>query len=346
VRDPDTQRRFNVAASRAQDQLWLFHSVTLNDLRPECLRSRLLAYCLNPKVDQPEEIGQTTITELRRMGINKSFRERKPREADASLPFDSWFEVDVFIKILDRGYRVLPQYEVAGYRIDLVVEGLKGQLAVECDGDAWHGPDKYESDMARQRDLQRCGWMFCRVGGTDFTRDPDAALTELWETLERLKITPRQAWESDRKKSEKESTTEDSSPISDTADRYRENPEDEAEGDDDGEKKREEESPSAKNAGGRLDHALEYARLHSRGPEAMPPLDIQNAILQSLQKCPNRSCTLKSLTSRALKELGVLTRGNPRLEFEKRVMRNLGVLKRKGLAEEYKAKNKRIRLLA
>jgi len=39
-------------------------------------------------------------------------------------------------------------------------------------------------------------------------------------------------------------------------------------------------------------------------------------------------------------------RGNPRLEFEKRVMRNLGALKRKGLVEEYKAKNRRIRLLA
>ncbi len=46
-----------------------------------------------------------------------------------------------------------------------------------------------------------------------------------------------------------------------------------------------------------------------------------------------------------LKELGVRTRGNPRLEFEKRVMRNLGVLKRKGLVEEYKAKNKRVRFL-
>lgn len=47
-----------------------------------------------------------------------------------------------------------------------------------------------------------------------------------------------------------------------------------------------------------------------------------------------------------LKELGVLTRGNPRLEFEKRVMRNLGALKRKGAAEEYKAKNRRVRLLS
>lgn len=345
IKDPDTQRRFNVAASRAKDQLWLFHSATLNDLRPECLRYRFLEYCLNPKVDQPEEIGETTITVLRRMALDKSLRERKPRDAGNSLPFDSWFEVDVFLKIVDRGYRVLPQYELAGYWIDLVIQGLKGQLAVECDGDEWHGPDRYEADMARQRDLERCQQVFWRVRGSDFYREPDTALTELWETLERLKITPRQAWESDRKKSETESTTEDRIPVSDTAGKYRENFEDDAEGDE-GEEEREEESPSAENAGGRLDRVLEYARLHSRGPEAMPPLDIQNAILQSLQKCPNHSCTLKSLTSRALKELGVLTRGNPRFEFEKRVMRNLGVLKRKGLVEEYKAKNKRIRLLA
>jgi hypothetical protein len=230
---------------------------------------------------------------------------------------------------------VLPQYEVAGYRIDLVVEGLKGQLAVECDGDEWHGPDRYESDMARQRDLGRCRWVFWRVRGNDFYRDPDAALTELWETLERLKITPRHAWESDRKQAETDSSAEKRIVVSDTAEGYHEDFEDEEE--------REEESPRVENSEGRLDRVLEYARLHSRGPEAMPPLDIQNAILHSLQKCPNHSCTLKSLTSRVLKELGVLTRGNPRLEFEKRVMRNLGALKRKGLVEEYKAKNKRIR---
>lgn len=348
IRDADTQRRFNVAVSRARDQLWLFHSPTLNDLRPDCLRYRLLEYCQNPKVDQPEEIGETTVSTLRRMAINKSLRGRKPRDADNSLPFDSWFEVDVFLKIVDRGYRVLPQYEIAGYRIDLVVEGLKGRLAVECDGDEWHGPDRYESDMARQRELMRCQLIFWRVRGSDFYREPDTALAELWETLEGLKIRPRHLWESDRKQPERESTTKDRIPVSDTVDKCREDLADNAEGDDEGEEEEEieEESDSAESAEGRLDRALEYARSHRRRPEEMPPLDIQNAILQSLQKCPNHSCTLKSLTSRVLKQLGVLTRGNPRLEFEKRVMRNLGALKRKGVAEEYKAKNRRIRLLS
>lgn len=371
VRDADTQRRFNVAVSRARDQLWLFHSTTVNDLRPDCLRYRLLKYCLNPAVHQPDEIGETTLIDLRRMACNSSIRQSKKKgEKVPGTPFDSWFEVDVFFKILDRGYRVLPQFPVNTRRIDLVVEGLRGRLAVECDGDEYHGMEQWEDDQIRQRELERVGWTFWTIRGSDFYREPDAALTELWETLERLKITPRHAWESDRKQSKTESTTQDRIPVSDTADKYRENPEDDAEEyEDKDEKELEKESPdnalfkqrrlfeedqdedrkdeslSVGDSEGRLDRALEFAQSRSWRSEERSPIDIQNAIINSLKKCPNYSCTLKSLTSRVLKEFGVRTRGNPRLEFEKRVMRNLGALKRKGLVEEYKAKNKRIRLL-
>jgi very-short-patch-repair endonuclease len=345
IRDADTQRRFNVAVSRARDQLWLFHSPTLNDLRPECLRYRLLEYCQNPKVDQPEEIGDTTVTTLRRMALNKSLREMKPKDANNSLPFDSWFEVDVFLKIVDRGYRVLPQYRVNERRIDLVVEGLRGRLAVECDGDEFHTLEHWDADMTRQRELERCGWTFWRLRGSEFYREPEAALTELWETLGGLNITPRQEWESQRKRAATEENLEDRLTVPDREAKYGENLEDDDEADEEDEMIEEETSTSEKTVEGRLDRALEFARSHKRRPEDMPPQDIQTAILKSLQKCPNHSCTLKSLTSRVLKQLGVLTRGNPRLEFEKRVMRNLGALKRKGIAEEYKAKNRRVRLL-
>jgi hypothetical protein len=135
-----------------------------------------------------------------------------------------------------------------------------------------------------------------------------------------------------------------SSPI-DSAGDYNKNLEDDEENNQD-ETGQEEESPAVKDADGSPGCAPERAASQRRRPEQMPPLVIQNAILQSLQKCANHTCTLKSLTSRVLKELGVTTRGNPRLEFEKRVMRNVGALKRKGLIKEYKAKNKRIRLLA
>jgi REase_MTES_1575 len=79
---------------------------------------------------------------------------------------------------------------VAPYRIDLVVEGMQGRLAVECDGDEWHGPDRYEQDMARQRDLERAGWQFVRIRGGSFYRDRGKATEQLWNELERLGIKP------------------------------------------------------------------------------------------------------------------------------------------------------------
>ena len=77
-----------------------------------------------------------------------------------------------------------------GYKIDMIVEGIRGRLAVECDGDRWHGPKKYDDDMARQRDLERCGMQFWRVRGSGFYHDPDKSLEDLWRTLERLEISP------------------------------------------------------------------------------------------------------------------------------------------------------------
>jgi hypothetical protein len=63
------------------------------------------------------------------------------------------------------------------------VEGIRGRLAVECDGDAWHGPEQYQFDMARQRQLERSGYPFWRVRGSVFYREPEEALGSLWKTL-------------------------------------------------------------------------------------------------------------------------------------------------------------------
>lgn len=162
------RQRFNVAVSRAQDQLWLFHSATLDVLSDACMRYRLLGYMLNPT---RQVIG-----------------EKEQR-------FDSEFERAVFRLVTDRGFKVQTQVCVGDptnhrYRIDLVVEGMQGRLAVECDGDQWHGPERYEHDMARQRDLERAGWRFVRIRGGDFYRDPASAMEAIWEELNRLGIKP------------------------------------------------------------------------------------------------------------------------------------------------------------
>ena len=165
-------QRFNVAVSRARDQAWLFHSVTTNDLNPDCFRHKLLThfYRPSPELDLPE------LNDVRPDVLVR--------------PFESLFEQRVFLRIRQRGYRVVPQYEVHGYRIDLVVVGGAAKLAVECDGDFWHGPEQYERDATRQRDLERCHWEFFRVTESLFYLGPDAALAGLWELLETRGIWP------------------------------------------------------------------------------------------------------------------------------------------------------------
>lgn len=161
------KQRFNVAASRARDQVWLFHTVTLNELNPDDMRYKLLAYFSNPA---SQLVGKPDWEKC-----------------------ESHFERQVGQLIYARNYRVIPQYEPFGprsYRIDFVVEGLKSRLAVECDGPHHDAPRQIESDMARQRQLERCKWVFWRVSASDFYFDRDKAMASLWRKLEELGIHP------------------------------------------------------------------------------------------------------------------------------------------------------------
>ena len=176
------ERRFNVAASRAKDQMFLFHSVKREDLSPACLRRRLLEFF---ESTEPPTIAGVDRDELERLAREKNRHIVKPPS-----PFESWFELDVALKIAQRRFNVIPQYEVANKRIDLVVEGGNARLAVECDGDAWHGPDEYEKDMFRQRQLERCGWEFFRVRQSAFNHDKERALEGLWRALDEREIFP------------------------------------------------------------------------------------------------------------------------------------------------------------
>ncbi|QFP77455.1 AAA domain-containing protein [Deinococcus sp. AJ005] len=179
------QPRYNVAVSRARDQLWLFHSVELRDLNPDDLRASLIRHAHAPEIESVNPLSAQKIQDLREEAARPGRGNRPP-----PAPFDSFFELDVYLAVVARGYRVVPQYAMNGYRIDLVVEGLRGRLAVECDGDFWHGPEKYSDDLARQQVLERAGMQFWRVRGSTFARDPDAALESLWPALDRRGVFP------------------------------------------------------------------------------------------------------------------------------------------------------------
>jgi len=312
---PADERRFNVAASRARDQMILFHSVTCDDLSVHDLRRRLLEFFENTR---PLQIAGIDRNELERRA---SYDNR--RVVNPPAPFESWFEVDVALELLRSDFTVLPQYEVAGKRIDLVVEGGQARLAVECDGDYWHGAERYEADMQRQRQLERCGWEFYRIRESAFYSNKDGALAGLWQALEERGI-----FSASRQRN---THTEDGLKDDDLSGFDSDTADDDENDYDDGEILSCDSDNNFSPSGRRV--------------EEITNEEIQTAIRSALAKCPNHSCTLHSMTSRILKEVGVLTRGNPRKTFERRVMRCLNALEEQGIIEKYKAKNNRIRLL-
>jgi very-short-patch-repair endonuclease len=170
----EERRRFNVAASRARDQMWLFTSVRPDQLKSNDLRRSLLTYVQNPPA------WQRPVPEF--ANLQENLRQQ---------PFESLFEQRVFLRLRRRGYHVIPQYPVNDRRIDLVVVGAGGRLAVECDGRAWHtSPDQVREDLERERELRRLGWKFWRVRESEFCFDPERALQPLWQELDRREIKP------------------------------------------------------------------------------------------------------------------------------------------------------------
>ncbi len=160
----DYHRRINVAASRARDQLWIFHSVRPNALLADDARGLLLSYALNLTTEAAA--------------------------ADLAARCESDFERAVLKLLVARGYRPIPQFRIGGYRIDFVLNAPDGRrLAIECDGDAYHGPERWEGDMRRQSVLERVGnCVFVRIRGSVFAREPAAAMRPLWQRIAELEI--------------------------------------------------------------------------------------------------------------------------------------------------------------
>lgn len=173
-------QRYNVAMSRAKEQVILFHSVKLEkDLtNPEDLRYQLLKFVQDGAKNQNQK-------------VQVSLREQESEQVvDLCERCDSPFEEDVYLWLTERGYKVTPQVAVGHCRIDLVVEGERDRLALECDGDRYHSPEKWWDDRMRQRLLERVGWTFQRVSGSSFYRDREQAMQVVVERLDEIGIGP------------------------------------------------------------------------------------------------------------------------------------------------------------
>src|SRR5262249_60150924 len=107
----DARKVFNVAASRARDQLWVVHSLDPGrDLKAHDLRLRLISHA--------EHAPPRTTTGT-------------PAGAQASAPAHARWNSDVERELCEGlqslGYRVLRRFPVGDGAIDAVVEGKGGR---------------------------------------------------------------------------------------------------------------------------------------------------------------------------------------------------------------------------
>lgn len=165
--DDAYRKRYNVAASRAKDQLWVVDSLdTANDLKPGDIRKTLIEYSLNPNAF---ELKQSEIEEKA----------------------DSPFEVSVATALVSRGYHLVQQWQVGAYRLDMVAVCGKKTVAIECDGERYHsGEAKIREDMERQTILERLGWRFIRIRGSEYFRNPEKAIDRVLNELANYGIEP------------------------------------------------------------------------------------------------------------------------------------------------------------
>ncbi|WP_276166453.1 AAA domain-containing protein [Zobellia alginiliquefaciens] len=184
-------RGINVGLSRAKEQMILFHSIKLDELKTTDFRRKIISFF-------DEEFSPVKPIELP-PNLEKKLRipENRPK------PFDSWFEYDVASLLFEKGYQfILPQYQIkkkelfhnarlgketyVHFILDLVVYNNGTPLAIECDGDIYHSSiEDVAYDIERQEFLERIGWKIHRITYSSFRIDPEGELEKLITFIER-----------------------------------------------------------------------------------------------------------------------------------------------------------------
>ena len=160
-------KRYNVAVSRAKDQLWVLHSFDpASQLQHDDIRALLFNWI---KISSSTDCDEARIRNLA----------------------DSEFEIAVAKALLERGYKIEQQHEVGSFRLDIVVHGKNDSVALECDGERFHSSDDaIRRDMERQAILERNGWRFIRIRGGEYYRDPQKTIERVCRELSEKNVLP------------------------------------------------------------------------------------------------------------------------------------------------------------
>lgn len=171
-------RRLNVLFTRARRRIGLFASFGSEDVVLSDTSSRGLA-TLKRYLDHAERRG------------------RAPAAATGAEP-ESPFEIEVARRLAERGYDVVPQVGVSGYRIDLGVrhpdQPGRYLAGIECDGASYHSTrSARDRDRLREEVLRGLGWDLIRVWSTDWFEDAEEETNRLVRRLDQLRFAPPRA---------------------------------------------------------------------------------------------------------------------------------------------------------
>lgn len=177
------ERRLNVAVTRARQELVVFSSFKADELNAERSKARGVADLkafLEYAEKGPEAIAART---------------------EGSVGgFDSPFEEAVAEALECKGWQVVPQVGVSGFRVDLAIRHPDKPGAflagVECDGATYHrSAVARDRDKTRQMVLENLGWNILRVWSPDWWYDADSATEtidqQLTLLLEEARATPQ-----------------------------------------------------------------------------------------------------------------------------------------------------------
>ncbi|WP_108818526.1 DUF3320 domain-containing protein [Pseudovibrio sp. Alg231-02] len=175
------ERRLNVAVTRAREELLIFSTVTADAI----------------------DTSRTKALGVKHLKEFLSFAEKGTIALAASDDgsvggYDSPFEEAVSEALQMRGWTIVPQVGVSGFRVDLgiVHPDKPGAFiaGVECDGATYHSSaTARDRDKVREQVLRNLGWEILRIWSPDWWYDSQHVADEIHHKLRDLLVDSRAA---------------------------------------------------------------------------------------------------------------------------------------------------------
>lgn len=154
------ERSFNVASSRAREQVILVYSINPNELNKECLRYKLITY------------------------YNAFDKEEKE---DINIQLNTEFEKDIYKELRKNKIDIKSHFKIGKYEIDFIINDKSGKkIAIECDGDKLNTKEEYEEDIIEQDVLTRCGWKFIRIRACQYYYNKEKTVKDLINNINEI----------------------------------------------------------------------------------------------------------------------------------------------------------------